>query len=340
MSKREESPLPRAVRLVLAQLGAASQGMVVAVSGGPDSVALLHALLALRGREGPLLVLAHLNHQLRGAESDEDEEFVRDLHGRLVAEGHRELHFRCERLDVGGQAHGENLESVARRVRYAWLTRVAEEACLRFVATGHTADDQAETVLHRLLRGTGLRGLRGIALRRSLSPGVDLIRPLLRTTRAEVLAYLDELGQPSRQDSSNICLDYTRNKIRHQLLPLLVREYNPALPAVLTRLAEEADAAYQIEEAHAAALLAAAELPRAGTMLIFDRAALAAAPRHQVRAMFRLVWEREHWPADAMSFDAWDRLAGVAFGEAPAVDLPGNLRVRARERVVQLGPGP
>ncbi len=138
--------------------------MVVAVSGGPDSVVLLRALLAFRGREGPPLVLAHLNHQLRGAESEEDEQFVRDLHGRLVGEGHRGLRLCCERLNVAEQARGENLESVARRVRYAWLTRVAEEACLPFVATGHTADDQAETVLHRLLRGTGLRGLRGIAL--------------------------------------------------------------------------------------------------------------------------------------------------------------------------------
>lgn len=340
MTKRAENHLPRAVRRLLESLGVASHGMVVAVSGGPDSVALLRALLALRGPEGPPLLIAHLNHQLRGAESDEDEDFVRCLNSQLIGEGYRELGFRGERLNVAEHAQGENLESVARRVRYAWLTRVAEEACLHFVATGHTADDQAETVLHRLLRGTGLRGLRGIASRRRLSPDVELVRPLLQTTRAEVLAYLNELDQPSRHDSSNACLDFTRNKIRHELLPLLTREYNPALPRVLTRLAEEADAAYQIEESHAAELLAAAELPRAGVMLVFDAATLTAAPRHQVRAMFRLVWDRESWPVDAMNFDSWERLAGVAFGESPAVDLPGKLRARVRGRVVQVEPGP
>src|SRR4051794_6077146 len=148
--------------------------MVVAVSGGPDSVALLRALLVLR-RSAPFpLVLAHLNHQLRGSDSDADEAFVNELHGSLVSVGHADLSFCCERIDVAAVAAAEhvNLEDTARRVRYDWLAGVARGHGLGMVVPGHPADDQAETVLHRLLRGAGLQGLRGIAPRRPLAEGV------------------------------------------------------------------------------------------------------------------------------------------------------------------------
>ncbi len=308
-----------------------SGSIVAAVSGGPDSVALLRALRDARG-VGPL-VAAHLNHQLRGADSDADEAFVRDLCDHLAVPCH------VQRLDVQAIAvsEGANLEGTARRLRYDWLARAATEEGLGAVATGHTADDQAETVLHRLLRGTGLQGLRGIALRRELAPGVALVRPLLTTTRAEVMAYLHGLGQAYRQDSTNFDPAFTRNRIRHQLLPLLAAEYNPEIVAVLARLAAQADEAHAAEEEQARALLAAAELPRAGTVLVFDGSQLSAAPPHQVRALFRLVWQREGWPMDAMGFDAWQRVAAVARGEATAADFPGGVRMRCVGRVVQVG---
>src|SRR5438552_4088058 len=172
--------------------------LVVAVSGGPDSVALVHALAMLRksasapaGNYGSLII-AHLNHQLRGQDSDGDERFVHELHDALRSHGVGDLELRCERADVGARARREkeNLESVGRKVRYNWLLEIARSAHAPFIATGHTADDQAETVLHRLLRGTGLKGLRGIAPRRTLAPGVELIRPLLGATRLQVLAYV------------------------------------------------------------------------------------------------------------------------------------------------------
>jgi tRNA(Ile)-lysidine synthase len=318
------------VERALRRLGAAG-GLVVAVSGGPDSVALLRALRDVR-EIGPLTV-AHLNHQLRGQESDADEVFVRALCERWS------LDCRAERLDVraAAAAEGGNLEGVARRLRYEWLARVAREAGTGWVATGHTADDQAETVLHRLLRGAGLRGLRGIAPRRELVPGVALVRPLLSATRAEVMAYLDEIGQAYRQDASNLDPAFTRNRFRHHLLPLLAAEYNPEIVAVLTRLAEQAEEAYAAEEGQARALLAAVERPRAGPLLVFDQGPLAAAPRHRVRETFRLAWEREGWPMGEMGFDAWERVAAVALGEAAAADLPGGVRVRCRGRVVQVG---
>src|ERR1700722_13538830 len=134
------------------------RGVVAAVSGGADSVALLHALIAVRDLASPFpVILAHLNHQLRGVESDADEAFVAGLHGSLASGGAPTLMLRTGRIDVAAQARaaGANLEATARRVRYRWLAEVAREVGARWVATGHTVDDQAETVLHRLLRGAG-----------------------------------------------------------------------------------------------------------------------------------------------------------------------------------------
>lgn len=320
------------VAAVARGIGPPDDGVVLAVSGGPDSVALARAAAAARGGGGRL-VLAHLNHGLRGAESDADEAFVADLASRLAG-----VELCRARLDVAAEAEraGANLEAAARRLRYAWLASVAREhGCLR-VATGHTADDQAETVLHRLLRGAGLQGLRGIAPRRPLAPGVELVRPMLGLTRPEVLAFLRGLGQPFREDASNRDLCRTRNRIRHELLPLLAREYNPAVVSVLGRLAAQAAEAHRAEEAEAAALLAAAELPRAGPRLVLDRPRLAAAPGRVVRALLRLVWEREGWPRDGMNFAAWQRLAALARGDGVAGDFPGGVRARRRGRVVLL----
>ena len=341
---KELPPLVAAVRRCLDRFDLPLAG-VVAVSGGPDSVALLLALIKLRGPSpaGPL-VIYHCNYQLRGAESDADEAFVRELHARLVAEGTPGLGFECGRFDLRAEVarRHANLEEVARLHRYEYLRQVAVDEGLPWIATGHTADDQAETVLHRLLRGTGLRGLRGIAARRPVYRDTPLpvVRPLLTVTRAEVLTFLEQERQPYRQDSSNLDLDYTRNRIRHELLPHLAERYNPAIVAVLGRLAEQAEEVYRHEEEAARALLTAAERARAGALLIFDRRSLAAADRQRVREAFRLAWEREGWPLGGMGFDDWERLAGVVWGEGTAVDLPGGVRARALPNVVQLGPHP
>ena len=329
------SALPQEVARFLTTMPAASGPGVVAVSGGPDSVALLRALLAVRG-DAPLVV-AHLNHQLRGADSDADEAFVTALHARLVAEG-APLSLQCTRIDVTAHARqeGDNLESVARRLRYGWLAEVARTARAQWVATGHTADDQAETVLHRLLRGTGLKGLSGIPARRALTAGIEVIRPLLRVARAQVLAYLQSIRQDFRQDASNADLRFTRNRIRHELLPHLAERYNPAVVSVLCRLAEQATEVQSREEGAAQALLTESELPRAGAMLVFDQARLSGAARNQVREAFRLLWQREGWPTGSASFDTWERAAAVVFGELTAVDLPGSVRVRHKGRVVQV----
>lgn len=324
----------------LSRLDLSGGPLVVAVSGGPDSVALLQAAIRQEATARPGVVVAHFNHQLRGEESDADEAFVRGLHAKLALRGDRQLSFRSGRADVRQRRADEhrNLESRARQVRYAWLADMARETGARFVATGHTADDQAETVLMRLLRGTGLRGLGGIAARRPLAPGVEVVRPLLTTTRPEVLAFLAELGQDYRHDRSNDDRTLTRNRVRQELLPHLASEYNPAIASVLCRLAEQAAEAYREQEAAAQTLLTDAELPRAGRLLVFRQDRLGQAPRHLVREAFRLAWARERWPQAGMRFAEWDRLAGLACGEEKAADLPGGIRARRRGPVVQLGP--
>jgi tRNA(Ile)-lysidine synthase len=327
------------VRRRVRSLEAVGGGVVAAVSGGPDSTALLRALIAARDPAAPFIItIAHLNHQLRGAESDADEAFTADSHARLTAAGVPALRLCVERIDVAARAKGANLEATARRLRYQWLAETALQVGARWVATGHTADDQAETVLHRLLRGSGLAGLRGIAARREAAPGVGLVRPLLQITRAEILAYLNALGHPFRVDSTNSDLSYTRNRIRAELLPYLAAHYNPAVSRILARLAEQAGEAHREESTAAVNLLSAAELPRAGAMLVFNRDRLAAAPRRLTRDALRLAWRREGWPRDGMNYDAWERLAGLLHGEARAADLPGGIRAQVRERIMQLGP--
>jgi tRNA(Ile)-lysidine synthase len=305
---------------------------LVAVSGGADSVALLRGLCE-GCRDG--LTVAHFNHRLRGAESDADEAFVRELAGRLG------VAVRVGSIDVA--AAGGNLEATARRLRYGWLAEAAAEVGAGWVATGHTADDQAETVLHRLIRGTGLQGLRGVAAERPVSDFVRLVRPLLGITRADVLAYLADLGQPYRTDATNADPAFTRTRIRHELLPLL-KTFNPDVVSALCRLAGQAEDATAILAAEADRLLRRVELPRAGDRVILD--ATPFSPLHKpredqahpylAREMFRRLWAREGWPGGAMTFAHWDRLHAVAAGSESAADFPGGVHARRAGAVVQL----
>lgn len=209
--------------------------LVVAVSGGADSVSLLDACVKL-SRQGKLplkIFAAHLNHRLRGEESDGDEVFVR----RLAAE----FGIECliERIAVASFASAEkrNLEATARRLRYEFLARAAKSFSAGFVCTAHTLDDQAETILMRLLRGTGAEGMRGIHRVSQMGEDAKLIRPMLAVTRADVMAYCVHYDLEFRQDSSNLSSELTRNRIRHELIPLL-RSFNQRSNETLVRFAE------------------------------------------------------------------------------------------------------
>lgn len=213
---------------------------VVGVSGGLDSTLLLHALKALSERKelGWMLHTAHFHHGLRGAEADADQEFVAALAERL------DTPFHTERTDIRAlyEAEGGSTEEVARRHRYEFLERVALNTGSECVAVGHHADDNAETVLHRICRGTGLRGLAGISDVRPIRSGsrVRLVRPLLPHDRASIKALCTARDIEMRIDSTNAWEEFTRNRIRRTVLPMLREKLNPNVSEALLRLAEQA----------------------------------------------------------------------------------------------------
>jgi tRNA(Ile)-lysidine synthase len=222
--------------------------MAVAVSGGADSVALLRILLELRQDLGIVLSTAHFHHGIRGAEADADQAFVKELAQRF------ELELHLGSGDVPEHARGRklSLETAARELRHQWFAQLVCENRVDKIATAHTIDDQAETVLMRILRGAGSRGLAGIF---PAQKEKHLVRPLLGSTRREIEAYLVSQGQPWRVDSSNRDLSHTRNRIRHQLLPELERDFNPNIRQALADLAEVAHSETEYWDAEISSLM-------------------------------------------------------------------------------------
>lgn len=214
--------------------------VAVAVSGGADSVALLRLLISLRETLGITLLVAHFDHALRGAESESDAKFAGDL-----ARAHC-LEFILGRADVAAAAtqHRWNLEDAARRLRYDFFEGIVAQGRAARVAVGHTADDQAETVLARLFRGTGTPGLAGI------HPVMgSVMRPLIAVRRRDLRAYLEGLGQNWREDATNRDLSRQRAHIRQELLPLLERDFSPSLVehlGTLARLSREEQAFWRM----------------------------------------------------------------------------------------------
>ncbi len=239
----------RQVRNALEQTGMApGKLLVVAVSGGPDSLALLHAVHHLRETLDLRLHGAHLDHGLRGDASDADARFVAETFRGLGIE------FALEAADVASVRRERrlSLEEAARELRYDFLARVAARCGADAVAVGHTSDDQAETVLMHILRGAGLTGLRGMEplTRRTISGrSVALVRPLLGVARRETVDYCEALGLEPRTDESNLSTALGRNRVRLELLPLL-EQYNPAIRDALVRLSRSAarDLAYMESE--------------------------------------------------------------------------------------------
>ena len=191
--------------------------VLAAVSGGPDSVCLAHFLAQMAKRKGLALELFHVHHGLRGRAADRDAASVMKL-GRTLGVPVRSARAAVKAL---AKQRGLGLEEAGRKERYRLLAARAKSGRFDAVATGHHLDDQAETVLLHLLRGTSLEGLGGISPKRPLAPGVELIRPLLPLTRAEVVVYLDVHGLASREDRSNRDRAFARNWVRAEILPLL-----------------------------------------------------------------------------------------------------------------------
>ncbi len=205
--------------------------IAVACSGGADSIALLRGLLELRAELGVVISVAHFHHGIRGAEADQDCEFV----SALARQFDLELHLGRGDAPAYTRERKLSLETAARELRHAWFAELINKGKADKIATAHTLDDQAETLLMRVIRGTGIRGLAGIA---PYHHEKSLIRPLLEISRAEVESYLRGLKQPWREDLSNQDRAHTRNRVRLDLLPLLERDFNPNIRHTLADLAQ------------------------------------------------------------------------------------------------------
>ena len=318
--------LDRRVRETLERAGLDRGGLlIVAVSGGPDSLAMLHALARLRDTLGLRLHGAHLDHRLRGHESTADSHFVattcRDLG----------LPITLEQADVSShrRSEGLSLEEAARELRYDFLSRVAEQHSADGIALGHTADDQAETVLMNIIRGSGLTGLRGMeptAERVFTGRKVTLIRPLLGVCRNETVGYCHALGLTPREDSSNLSLEHRRNRVRLELMPML-EGYNPLIRDALRRLSDSAASDLDYLEAEVA--IAWDKMARVvGCGVVLDRRAVSAlAPGLRSHLLRRAMLTAKGDLKDVEQTHI-DGVAGLLDGPAGrSLSLPGGIRV-------------
>ena len=331
----------------------AGDRLAVAVSGGADSVALLCLLLELRAELGIVLSVAHVNHKLRGEEADEDERFV----AKLARQHGLELH-ACEAPVNGKRSSGKSsgvtsgIEAAARELRYGFFRQLAREGRVTKIATAHTLDDQAETVLLRIFRGTGIRGLSGIHPRIVFEEQGhafgELVRPLLSFRRAALQEFLRERGQNWREDSSNRDTAFLRNRVRHRLLPMIGEEFGEAAIEHMGELAEIARAEEEHwERAHpeirgqggGAETRLAASLPGLAV------APLLTLPLAAQRRLVR-VWLEMNAPNLTISFRLIEEALELARG-APnrgaagkKVELPGgwNLRRGRQELLLELEP--
>ena len=295
--------------------------VLIGVSGGADSVALLRGLVELRNEFALSLHVAHLNHKLRGAASDADASWVE----RLAMSLNLLVEIGSVATDLTNERGG--VEEAARDARHRFLNETAARVDCHTIALAHTADDQVETVLHHFFRGTGLSGLRGIPTERAVADGIRLVRPILSIRREQVEAYLLELGQDFRTDATNANTSLTRNWLRHELLPQLRNRFGEKIDLSLTRLSEQAAEIEMTLTTLAERLLDQSLLDAQPDTVRLDVRPLANQPRHLVREVFVQLWQRQQWPRQSMGFAEWDRLAETAL-VAGTTNLPGGITSR------------
>lgn len=278
-------------------------GVVLSVSGGVDSMAMMDLVLRLAGPMKLKVSVAHVNHGLRGAASQADEELVR----HAAEEG--KVPFALLRREP---EKGENLQDSARRIRMDFLRKAAAERDARSVLLGHNRADQAETVLMHIVRGSGLEGLVGM---RPLAEddGVRIVRPILFAPREEILEYARERRIGYRQDETNLTLKYRRNEIRHRLMPLLA-ELNPrveeAIASMADRLAGESEALSLLAEACFHEVLADVSDGR----IVMRAEAYADFPKALRMRILKLAWQRASGAAADLNSDQLERMDGIAIG--------------------------
>ncbi len=274
----------------------------VACSGGPDSVALFYLLQNLEKKWNLKLCILHFNHKLRGAESDRDEKFVETLARKFHV---RVIKGKPNRL-LKPKSPKESLEEAARRMRYGFFAQAAKRHPILKVAVAHTQDDQAETILMRILQGTGLRGLGGIRSRLEMK-GMTIVRPLLEFRKKEILDFLKAREFSFRNDRSNLSEKFVRNRIRHKLLPWLEKEFNPRVVPALARLPVIIKDENQLSDELEDAAWKQVFNRRLGKRVYLNRKKfLNFLPALQFRMLDRALKRLDQ--QSGMSFDAWQKL--------------------------------
>jgi len=311
----------------------AGQRVGVAVSGGPDSVLLLHFMNDASRELGITLLVVHFNHHLRGAESDADERFVRSVAGSMS------MAYLVGQADVGRVARERrrNLEATARELRYRYFFTLVDQGRLDLVVTAHTANDQAETVLMRFVRGAGTRGLSGIY---PLLEG-KVARPLLDVTRAEIMREIEARRLEYRIDSTNLDSRLRRNKVRRELLPLLEREFNPAIVPLLKGHADRARDEEAFLEQQALERSRPWRLREGGEEKISVRALAGLAPAIQ-RRVLRQMLQSARPGFRGLAYSSIERLLRFALGAQSGRSLPIHEETIARKEFdwLVLGPQP
>ncbi len=309
---------------------AAGDKVLVGVSGGPDSICLLNVLEDLRSQYSLTIFVAHFNHKLRGAASERDAQFVEQV---ALGKG---LAFVSGSGDVGAyaKAAGLSIEAAGRTLRYDFFVRSSISAGADKVAVGHSADDQAETILMRLMRGAGPEGLAGIPPVRLLGKSTGrptLIRPLLNEWRSDIMCYVRTRKLKYRKDVSNESLEYLRNKIRLELIPHLKKEYNPKIKQRLANAASALAIENDFMETESGLLASEMIIERKPGWLVFDVRLLAtlhpSLRKRIVSALVSLADARASM-LETVHFDEADALLRSDSG---MLDLPGGLRLEISE---------
>lgn len=319
-----------ALRTASRQLGLVGQPVLVGCSGGADSVALLTGLAILRTELGLQLFCAHFNHDLRGEQSAADADWVRELAGRL---GVSCLVTRRSGDEV--PTAGESLEEFARRLRYDFLVNAGEQCGVRFIALGHTANDQAETVLYHVTRGSGLLGLRGMPPHRSVTAEISVVRPQLEVYRSLIEEFLCDQPQDWRTDSSNASLEFTRNRLRLEGIPWLRDHVNPQVEANLCRLSRQIGEWDQWLQSEFTRRLSQCQQVRIEHAITLDVTPLANLPPVVLRDFCLRLWAEMGWPRKEMTAAHWSRLAELFAGGA-AVTSPGDIHASRRGPLVTI----
>lgn len=312
--------------------------LVVAVSGGADSTALLDALIAIRP-DPAKTVVAHFNHGLRGEDSDDDQIFVETMAKQFA--------LRCVCHVATMDERQNESENFLRNLRRNFLVQTATDLDAKWIVLAHHADDQVETFLHNLLRGTGPRGLAGMRPSKSISSTLRMMRPLLHLSRQDILAYLDDRQLPYRIDASNALCNYTRNRIRHELLPLL-RSFS-GCDSLDRRLLQACDLIAQQQTEIEQQARSWLERWRSDPLCVFKQKERLEVPVQHLHALgwpilqevLTLVWHEFKWPLREMSLRHWKRLEQVILFSRNSPhptqqQLPGGIVVSYRQGVVRL----